>query len=217
MKFLYTIYFILFFISFINTQRLFEYRLIQLAGEEHQASVIPQISLDWLDESLNSFGYDPTTPPPFLVPTLPVELISFNTKRINPDEVKLDWATTTEVNNRGFYIERMLDIEGVFETIGFVESHNYYNTIDENSYTGISYYRLKQVDYDGSFNYSDVKVVEGIQIQSVPNIGATVFPNPIEINLKIRSEELPKDVSSATIRVTDVQSKIVHTLEPKIH
>jgi hypothetical protein len=95
---------------------------------------------------------------------LPVELISF-TATSNGKEVILNWSTATELNNLGFEIQRSTEGKEFF-TVGFVNGHGTtteqrnYSYADKNLYNGKYYYRLKQVDYDGSFEYSEVVEVE---------------------------------------------------------
>ncbi len=95
---------------------------------------------------------------------VPVELTSF-TATTNSKEVMLNWTTATEINNQGFDIERSRDNIS-FEKIGFVpgfgtssEQHNY-TFSDGNLRNGKYYYRLKQVDFNGKYEYSDVVEIE---------------------------------------------------------
>ena len=93
---------------------------------------------------------------------VPVELVSF-TATTNKNSVTLSWNTSTETNNSGFEIQRKL-IE--WERVGFVEGNgttteeNSYVFVDENLSAGKYKYRLKQIDYDGSFELSDIVEVE---------------------------------------------------------
>jgi hypothetical protein len=95
---------------------------------------------------------------------LPVELISF-TATTNGKEVILSWSTATELNNQGFEIQRSTEGKEFF-TVGFVNGHGTtseqrsYSYADRNLNNGKYYYRLKQVDYDGSFEYSEVVEVD---------------------------------------------------------
>ena len=120
---------------------------------------------------------------------IPVELISLTaiTKKGN---VLLNWATATETNNLGFEIERRIE-DGQFETIGFVEGHGTttetqnYQFIDDISNlhaTSLSY-RLKQVDYDGSYEYSDV--VEVTNPAPTDFALQQNYPNPFNPTTKI--------------------------------
>lgn len=95
--------------------------------------------------------------------TIPVEFTSF-TSSVNGSTVQLLWTTSTETNNSGFEIQRKESSD--WERIGFVEGHG--TTTEEQSYSfddknlsaGKYQYRLKQIDYDGSFEYSDIVEVE---------------------------------------------------------
>ncbi|MCP4439955.1 MAG: T9SS type A sorting domain-containing protein [Aureispira sp.] len=140
---------------------------------------------------------------------LPVELLDFTAKRVNADEVQLDWSTATEINNKGFEVQRMLANELEFETFAWVDGAGTttdiqnYDLLDENNYSGTSYYRLKQVDNDGTFTYSQIRAVDGIE--NVGNI--TVFPNPTETFLNIRFAEV--ESTEVTIRVYAADGKLV--------
>ena len=93
---------------------------------------------------------------------LPVELISFSATIFN-NTVKLKWQTATEVNNYGFYVERInKNKNSDWQTLGFVKGHGnsnsprQYTFVDNTANNGNYSYRLKQVDVDGSFEYSPV-------------------------------------------------------------
>jgi hypothetical protein len=111
--------------------------------------------------------------------TIPVELTSF-TASVVDGNVSLSWSTATEVNNNGFEIQR--SSEGQFYTIGFVQGSGTttqgqsYSYVDKNLAPGIYSYRLKQLDYDGRFTYSNVIEVDA----SVPMVFelAQNYPNP---------------------------------------
>ncbi|OGU74865.1 MAG: hypothetical protein A2V93_04240 [Ignavibacteria bacterium RBG_16_34_14] len=98
----------------------------------------------------------------YVGPPLPVELTSF-TATSNGKEVVLSWSTASEINNRGFEIQRSTN-QNKFFTIGFVEGNgttterNDYSFSDNSLNNGKLYYRLKQIDYNGNYEYS--KVVE---------------------------------------------------------
>lgn len=111
--------------------------------------------------------------------TVPVELTSF-TASINNLGVTLNWSTSTEKNNYGFEIQKKSS-GGSFATIGFVKGQGTtteksdYSFIDKNPEAGKYFYRLKQVDFDGQFNYSseveiDVKPAYKFNLdQNYPN------------------------------------------------
>ena len=94
---------------------------------------------------------------------LPVELISF-TANYSDGKVNLNWITASELNNSGFDVER--NNGNGFEKIGFVQGNGTTNEksnfsfVDENPGFGKIQYRLKQIDFDGTFSYSGVVEVE---------------------------------------------------------
>jgi N-acetylneuraminic acid mutarotase len=97
-------------------------------------------------------------------PPVPVELTSF-TGSANGKQITLNWSTATELNNLGFEIQRRTEGKDFF-TVGFVNGHGTttepqnYSYADRKLDNGKYYYRLKQVDYDGSYEYSDVVEVD---------------------------------------------------------
>ncbi len=123
---------------------------------------------------------------------LPVTLVDFTANRLSKLKVKLQWETATEQNNKGFEIERRLENETTFATLGFVgtkatdgnsSARLQYYLVDPNGYGGISYYRLKQVDRDGRSAYSLIKAVKGTGETSV---SVLLWPNPARGQFSIR-------------------------------
>ena len=111
---------------------------------------------------------------------LPVDLSYFRGKEFNESSL-LEWETISELNNDGFYIQKSLD--GVkFDDIGFVRGHSTtqerhaYNFIDRN-FVQDCFYRLKQVDYDGRMEFSNVVLVT--KSHTVFGEFATIYPNPL--------------------------------------
>jgi hypothetical protein len=95
--------------------------------------------------------------------TLPVKLLSFNATLVN-EKVNCAWETASETNNDYFTIERSKDGNS-FEAVGNVKGQGNsnrnirYSYTDNNPFGGISYYRLKQTDFDGKYTYSEIKKV----------------------------------------------------------
>jgi hypothetical protein len=89
---------------------------------------------------------------------VPVELTSFTAVH-NNNQIILNWSTATEINNHGFEVERKTG-DGIYLRIGFVTGHattteiQNYSFVDSKIASGIYTYRLKQIDFDGSFKYS---------------------------------------------------------------
>jgi hypothetical protein len=99
---------------------------------------------------------------------VPVELTSFNAS-LKDAGVLLEWVTATEINNMGFEIQR--NLSDIWETIGFVEgkgttseitNYHFFNDLSEFNYSAKLQYRLKQIDYNGAFSYSEIVEVEFI-------------------------------------------------------
>jgi len=114
------------------------------------------------------------------VGVVPVELTSF-TASANGKEVILNWSTATELNNQGFEIQRKA-FGGDFATVAFVKGQgtttkkNEYSFADKNLDAGKYLYRLKQVDFSGTFEYSKTIEVE-VSPVLVYSLGQN-FPNP---------------------------------------
>ena len=136
-----------------------------------------------------NWNYDPVTDMSILVKTwqlIPVELVSFQGSA-NGSDVNLNWMTATETNNRGFEVQRSSG--GEFESLSFVEGHGTTTEIQAYSYTdrnvnsGSYSYRLKQVDFDGTFEYSDIVEVDVL----APAVFALDqnYPNPFNPTTKI--------------------------------
>jgi hypothetical protein len=122
-------------------------------------------------------GFNAAIPSSFTGSVLPIELTSFEGKN-NGNQNQLTWATASETQNNGFDIERSTD-GSRFEKIGFVAGNGTtsqtqrYTFNDDKSPNGIAYYRLKQLDYDGRFEYSKI-----VAIAQKGDNAVSVFPNP---------------------------------------
>jgi len=124
---------------------------------------------------------------------LPVEMSSFSAQAIK-NNVLLNWQTETEVDNYGFEIEKQIGSKqsavGNWEKIGIVEGHGNSNSPKQYSFTDKNpvgeskfQYRLKQIDTDGKFEYSDI-----VEVELVPNefILYQNYPNPFNPNTTIK-------------------------------
>lgn len=118
---------------------------------------------------------------------IPVELTSFSANVIDGNII-LNWNTATELNNQGFEIERSFDNK-IFSKIGYVagfgtttENKSYSYTIDEIN-SNKSYFRLKQIDFDGKFEYSNIIEVDGIS-PKIFSLGQN-YPNPFNPSTRI--------------------------------
>ncbi len=155
--------------------------------------------------SITVYGAQPTATP------LPVELISFTAKS-KEGNIILEWATASEVNNSHFEIQRGSSLS-TFENIGSVRGNGtsnkakHYQYKDTNPLPNITYYRLKQVDLDGNFSYSNIVAVNTFDSGVIKL--ATIYPNPFTSEITI---SLHSTVSSvANIQLISFAGKVVYT------
>ena len=120
--------------------------------------------------------------------TLPVSLIDFSAKKVN-DYVEINWTTASEKNNDYFVVQKSVDGFN-FDDIDIVEGAGNSNVIinyrsyDDNPNYEINYYRLSQIDYDGTITLSSIVAV----INESENI-IQVFPNPSDGNITVKTQE----------------------------
>ena len=126
------------------------------------------------DDGTNTFGLLNSG----VAAALPIELLDFSAKS-NQNTVELNWSTASELNNDYMEIERAIDgvqFEALGRGIGAGTSTvvNHYALTDENPFEGLSFYRLKQVDFDGTVTYSNTLSVEFGDASN----DFVVYPNP---------------------------------------
>ena len=157
--------------------------------------------------------------------TLPVELTTFSANIVK-NKIQLNWQTATEVNNYGFEIQRQNQVSSIenkdpkWQSIAFVEGHGnsnsprHYSFIDNNINSGKYFYRLKQIDINGSFEYSkeiEVTINAPNKFQLAHN-----YPNPFNPTTTI-NYSIP-DISSlqnVQLKVYNILGKEVATLVNK--
>jgi hypothetical protein len=140
-----------------------------------------------------------------LAAPLPVELLSFE-GRVVQCSVELQWFTVSEIQNMGFAIERSDD--GLhFSSIGFVPGvgtsveKQSYNFFDKTPFSPINYYRLRQINEDGSFEFSKIIAV------SFESDALVLFPNPTSDAIWIQGLEN----EPAKIVIMDMFGKVLHS------
>jgi hypothetical protein len=147
-----------------------------------------------------------------LIDPVPVEFASF-TSSLNGNVVTLNWSTASETNNAGFEIEKSAAVNGNFEKIGFVkgfgttanvQAYSYSETSDNGSFI----YRLKQIDFDGKYNYSnEVKVDIGLPTEFTLSQN---YPNPFNPNTSIQFT-VP-ELSHVRLDVYSITGELVETI-----
>src|SRR6185436_16917401 len=139
---------------------------------------------------------------------LPVELISFTATAIDNKEVVCKWITASEINNDYFTIERSKD-GNEFEEAGKVDGAGNstsvlnYSLTDYKPYAGVSYYRLKQTDFNGDFVYSQIEPV----LITDSEIKYLVYPNPSNGNFSIQFNA--EQNTDAIFSITDATGRLI--------
>ena len=139
---------------------------------------------------------------------LPVDLLSFEAE-CNDNNVALNWSTASEINNDYFTIERSTDAAN-FETVGTVNGNGNSNTMisytwsDDSPLSGTAYYRLKQTDFNGAFEYHGVRAVTCKQIN-----GISIYPNPFENSFTVQLSE--NTTYPITVEIIDYLGRNIHS------
>lgn len=137
---------------------------------------------------------------------LPVELISFSA-RMEQSTVQLKWSTASELNNEYFQIEKSNDGDS-FKEIGIIEGNGtttvpqQYSFLDRDLNSSITYYRLKQVDFDGKYEYSNIVSLDR-KNQSTNKL--KVFPNPFSKSITLNN-------ASGNIALYDLAGRLIKSL-----
>jgi len=138
---------------------------------------------------------------------LPVELVQFTATASGRAAVRLNWTTASEVNSARFEVERSANgaafvLVGTVTAAGSSTTTRPYAYLDANAPTGLSYYRLRQVDQDGSSAYSPVRAV------TLGGAGLTLYPNPAQGTATLLR---PAGVEAATATLHDALGRAVRT------
>ncbi|MCP4125113.1 MAG: T9SS type A sorting domain-containing protein [Bacteroidetes bacterium] len=142
---------------------------------------------------------------------LPAELVQLTATPVDNRFIRVDWQTASEVNNDGFELQRSTD--GVsFETIGWIEGHG--TTADPHDYSYddaavnkgiVYYYRLRQFDFDGTYEYSDV--VNARLTRDGGNIA--LYPNPVLEQDAVLEMFTPEDVEVDILILNAIGQEII--------
>lgn len=137
---------------------------------------------------------------------LPITLQYLKATNYN-QQTLLTWSTATETNNSHFIIEHSIDAQQ-FTEVGRVAGSGTsltpqtYSFIHERPHLGVNYYRLRQVDFDGTFEYSDIVNVE------FERRGFHIFPNPVESALYLQFDTSQMEIE---VNITSITGKVIHS------
>lgn len=142
---------------------------------------------------------------------LPIDLISFDAQLNEASQVAITWATASEENNDFFAIERSIDGQNFFtlDTIKGAGNSNSlleYEYVDKYPVAGTNYYRLKQTDYDGKFEYFKIASVYNETVQaefSVISLGPNPYKDHFEVNF------VSGDNNDVHLKLMDMQGKTI--------
>lgn len=147
---------------------------------------------------------------------LPVSLISFDAELQRNESVLCSWITAAQINNDHFEVERSKD-GYAFSKIGTLEGAGNstmvlnYSFVDNQPLQGLSYYRLKQVDYDGRSTYSEIRAV----MTGMKGIKYVAYPNPATANLNLMFSENVE--FEGTLRMVDATGNVALERNITIH
>lgn len=190
-----------FFCSASNDTSAFEYGPEPLDAASTYYIAVDGFAGGFCDFRLSLFGAE--------IDPLPVELISFQaTCMEDKKETLLEWTTLSEINNRHFTVEKSHDAKTFVPLAVILGSrnsnviNNYNHTIKSND-GGTSYYRLKQTDFNGHINYSNI-----IANTCGSNNDVTMYPNPADSHITIETTGERGDVIS--IQILDSRGRVLY-------
>jgi hypothetical protein len=176
------------------------------------SAALPDINGDYIVVYKTARGcFDRVAPLASACASLPVKLSLFTAARYQSN-VSLIWETATEINNAGFYVQRLIG-GGSWETIGFVPSQAaggnsnsllHYEFIDNNSTKGMTQYRLRQVDIDGKSAMSSIRTVRG----EGQNSNTVIYPNPSKGKVNVIFESSNSN-SSRDVTLMDMNGRTI--------
>jgi len=144
---------------------------------------------------------------------LPVEFLYFQGKSQH-DAIQLEWATSSESNNKGFEVQHSQDartwkaldfVEGVGTTVQ-TQRYGYWHESPANGY---NYYRLKQLDYDGAFEFSDI-----VEVRSKKKENIRAYPNPVREQVNIILPATNNGAETVEVRWIDVLGRSLQQQMP---
>jgi hypothetical protein len=144
---------------------------------------------------------------------LPINLLNFNAQLVL-NQVELTWSTATETNNDFFTVEKSnngTDFKALAQVPGAGNSNQIlnYKLIDEQPYEGVSYYRLKQTDFDGKYTYSELRTVS-LNIADGHN-KINIYPNPSNLNGVYVALPNNFEEGNTMVQLIDIHGKVIYS------
>ena len=136
---------------------------------------------------------------------LPVTLVKFHAYAAE-NSVQLEWMTASEINNDYFLVQRSFDAVN-WEEIAELDGHgnstaiHSYDYIDDQPVLGTSYYRLKQVDFNGDYEYSEIRAVEFTSSK----FRFSIYPNPANESIRLVTSGVENKSNNFNIRISNLQ------------
>ncbi|GJQ61326.1 MAG: hypothetical protein SCALA702_03790 [Melioribacteraceae bacterium] len=170
------------FLTKVWAKQKIEYLLVQYYSYPSGSTMAEAIKAQIIDLSIR---YGVLTEFTIFTTTIPVELTSF-TATVNAGRVELHWRTSTETNFQGFFVERRYGNDD-WKDIAYIEGHgsttepqdySYTDDLRNIEYRGKIFYRLRQVDFDGSYEYSDIIEIDWTGIVADKFELSQNYPNP---------------------------------------
>jgi hypothetical protein len=143
---------------------------------------------------------------------LPIELLSFSANQTK-NNITLTWATASELNNKEFIIEKSVD-GNTFAAIGTVDGagtsteEHHYTLIDEYPVIGNNYYRILQIDIDGTSSYSNIATCNFVG--KAENATLKIFPNPTDGSITVIAFSVYDAKSEKQITIENTLGEIIY-------
>ncbi|MBE7170351.1 MAG: T9SS type A sorting domain-containing protein [Williamsia sp.] len=167
----------------------------------------PNLGIDLTD-------YTPVVTASAMNVALPVHLTKFELAS-GYRSIKLLWAANNEQNSKGFTVERSEEKGAGYKEIAFINSKgansdNQYEFVDPNVQAGIAYYyRLKQIDLNGQYTYSETR---SLVLDTKENSGIKIMPNPVGQTMQVLFDKVDL-TGAATIKVFDVKGSLIRSMQ----
>jgi hypothetical protein len=150
---------------------------------------------------------------------LPLELTSFEVK-VAGSLNRLKWTTAYEYNTESFVIQRSVNSEQ-WQSIGWVQAAGQSNKLIPYTFEDVSpiwhsksYYRLKMIDQDGQFEYSEIKSIKHYEKSNFSDVG--IYPNPVKKGNHVFITGIPDEAASARIVYSNGMQQSIELIQPEI-